>query len=167
MASTPKPTSEARIEGQETAILEAILAGYTSPAQIAEHVFLSTDPELVSELRRLLSRKDFNQKVQQAREDVIGTALDSFKRDVLRQVQEMKELATTASDARIRYQASKDILDRVVGPASQKIDLRYTPSSYLDIVKEYEKDNGDTTSDGPAEVVPKAELPAKERSEGS
>ena len=152
------------ISGKEKEILEAILAGYTSPAQVAEQVFLSSDQELIAQLRRLMDTVKFNSNLQQAREDVIGTAVESFKRDILQNVRQVKDIAMNATDVRTRYIANKDILDRIIGPASQKVDLRYTPSSWHAILEEFGKkdDSNDEANPGSDDVVSETESHTEE-----
>ena len=143
---------------REREVLEAYLAGYTSPASLAEEVFESSDPELIASLKLLIRTTAFNTAVQRAKEDLTGSAIDSFKRSIHRNVDEMKKLATEAEDPRVRFQANKDILDRVGLAPSQKIDSRYSPKDYESILeglrKKDEPTEADSGSDG---VVQEAE----------
>ncbi|MEE9401424.1 MAG: hypothetical protein V3V32_05345 [Dehalococcoidia bacterium] len=156
------------VNQEETRILEAYLAGYTSPAAIAEEVFESSDKEIITAIHRLLKTTGFNTSVQRAKEDTTGSAIDSFKRSIHKNVDEMKKLATEAEDPRVRFQANKDILDRVGLAPSQKTDVRYSPKDYEKILdglrKKDEPTEADTGSDG---VVQETESPAEDRSSSS
>jgi hypothetical protein len=154
-------------------ILEAALAGYDTPAAASEQVFASVDPELVAEVKKLMNSVEFNRELQQSKEDVVGTAINSLKRTVMENVREMKELAKNSSDPRVRYNANKDILDRVGLAPTQKADVRFTPTDYHKIVEGFKKrveglgkrdGEADSGSDG---MVPETGSSTPEGSSGS
>jgi len=143
-------------------IKEAALAGYDTPKACADYLFgakgldAAVSEELVASLTRLMNSVEFNREFQRAKEDVIGTCLESFRSTAMKNVLQMKDMAENASDDRVKYSANKDILDRV-GLAPTQKQVSYTPADYEKLVKglrEQEK-----ASDGPESkpngVVPK------------
>ena len=120
-------------------LLDAALAGYDTPVAAALFLFpppegYIIDPAIVDEIAKVLLSTDFNTEFQRAKDDIIGMAVASFKRDVMQNVLEMKEIAKTATDPRVRYTANKDILDRV-GLAPTQKTMAYSPSDYLRLVE--------------------------------
>jgi len=75
---------------------------------------------------------------------------------VMENVREMKDLARTAKDGRVRYAANKDILDRIGLKPTDKSDVRHTLADYEKILKGLKKDesNGPETPTEQGGVVP-------------
>jgi len=125
-------------------IKEAALAGYDTPKACVDYLF--SDPErdpavseeLLAAVTRLFASVDFNREFQRAKEDIIGTALESFKATVMENVLEMKDMAKNATDDRVKYSANKDILDRV-GLAPVQKGVTYTPADWEKVLKGLKK----------------------------
>jgi len=165
-------------------LLDAALAGYDTPVAAALFLFpppegYIIDPAIVDEIAKVLVSTDFNTEFQRAKDDIIGMAVASFKRDVMQNVLEMKEIAKTATDPRVRYTANKDILDRV-GLAPTQKTMAYSPADYLRLVEGLQskspeglqtKDKSDTenteTKDQPGGVVQEDRVPTPEGSSSS
>jgi len=164
-------------------LLDAALAGYDTPVAAALFLFpppegYIIDPAIVDEIAKVLVSTDFNTEFQRAKDDIIGMAVASFKRDVMQNVLEMKEIAKTATDPRVRYTANKDILDRV-GLAPTQKTMAYSPADYLRLVeglqtKDKSNDTSNTasaesteTKDQPGGVVQEDRIPTPEGSSGS
>jgi len=163
-------------------LLDAALAGYDTPVAAALFLFpppegYIIDPAIVDEIAKVLLSTDFNTEFQRAKDDIIGMAVSSFKRDVMQNVLEMKEIAKTATDPRVRYTANKDILDRV-GLAPTQKTMAYSPADYLRLVEGLQtKDKSDDDSTASAEstetkgqsegVVQEDRIPTPEGSSGS
>lgn len=166
------------LAGYEKEILEAALAGHQTPAACAKYLFRTDkmaqlDAQAIADaVKRVMDSVSFNRLFQRAKEDMIGTCLESFKRTSMGNVLEMKDLAKDASDPRVRYSANKDILDRI-GLAPTQRTVTYTPSDYQRVVeglreqeKEYKEDAEvqrvqDGEDDG---VVPTVNVQQKTRS---
>ena len=172
-------------------LLDAALAGYDTPVAAALFLFpppegYIIDPAIVDEIAKVLVSTDFNTEFQRAKDDIIGMAVASFKRDVMQNVLEMKEIAKTATDPRVRYTANKDILDRV-GLAPTQKTMAYSPADYLRLVeglqskspeglqtKDKSNDTSNTasaesteTKDQPGGVVQEDRIPTPEGPSGS
>ena len=145
------------------ALLDAALAGYDTPSAASEYLFpppegCIVDPVIVEEVGRMLRSTDFNTEFQRAKEDLIGSAINSIRRTVMENVLEVKELARTATDPRVKLAANKDLLDRA-GLAPAQKTVAFTPTDYKRLI--------DSVEDKPAEVVPEAGVRSEEGPEGS
>ena len=143
-------------------IMEAALAGYDTPAKLGDYLFSAKSlekgerEELLAALWSILYAAEFNSELQRAREDIVGTALESFKDTAMQNVLNMKRLANEAADDRVAYSANKDILDRI-GLAPLQKTVAYTPADYFRMRDSLSvKDKNAET--GPEGVVPAAKL---------
>ena len=134
-------------------IKEAALAGFDTPKACADYLFGSKglDPavseELLAAITRLFASVDFNREFQRAKEDLIGTALESFKSTVMKNVLQMKDMAENATDDRVKYSANKDILDRV-GLAPVQKGVTYTPADWEKVLQGLKKKDGPPDAPG-------------------
>ena len=121
-------------------IMEAALAGYDTPAKLgdyhfeAKHLEKGLREELLTALGSFIHAVDFNSELQRAREDIVGTALESFKETAMENVLEMKDMAKNCEDPRVKYSAIKDILDRI-GLAPTQKTVAYSPADYIRLVE--------------------------------
>ena len=143
-------------------IMEAALAGYDTPAKLGDYLFSAKGlekgqrEELLTALGSILYATEFNSELQRAREDIVGTALESFKETAMENVLAMKDMARDCTDERVKYSANKDILDRI-GLAPTTKTVAYSPADYLRLVQGLkEKDTSAQTE--PEGMVPAAEL---------
>ena len=146
--------------------MEAALAGYDTPAKLGDYLFSAKGlekgqrDELLTALGSLLHAAEFNSELQRAREDIVGTALESIRDTVIENVLAMKDMARDCTDERVKYSANKDILDRIGLAPTQKTDS-YTPADYFRMRESL------SVKDKNAEVGPEAVVPAAElHSEG-
>ena len=155
-------------------LLDAALAGYDTPAVAAEYLFPPSegsvvDPEVVAAIEKVLNSTEFNTEFQRAKDDLVGSAISSIRRTVMENILEVKDLARTATDPRVRLAANKDLLDRA-GLAPAQRTVAYTPSDYFKLIeglqtKDEPKEAG--TEDQPTGVVPEAGISAPEGASGS
>ena len=142
-------------------ILEAALAGYDTPAKLGDYLFAAKGlekgqrDELLTALGSLLYASEFNSELQRAREDIVGTALESFKETAMENVLAMKDMARDCTDERVKYSANKDILDRI-GLAPMQKTVTYTPADYFRMRESL------SVKDKHAEVGPEGVVPAAE-----
>ena len=145
-------------------IMEAALAGYDTPAKLGDYLFAAKGlekgqrDELLTALGSLLYAAEFNSELQRAREDIVGTALESFKDTAMENVLNMKRLANEASDDRVAYSANKDILDRI-GLAPMQKTVAYSPQDYMKLLAGLQSKEKDANAEtGPEGVVQTSKL---------
>ena len=145
-------------------IMEAALAGYDTPAKLGDYLFAAKGlekgqrDELLTALGSLLYAAEFNSELQRAREDIVGTALESFKETAMENVLAMKDMARDCTDERVKYSANKDILDRI-GLAPAQKQVTYSPQDYMKLLAGLQsKEKAEDAETRPGGVVQTPEI---------
>lgn len=138
-------------------IVNAYLAGLTTPAKVAKEVIglkPGTDEfvQATKEIRKILDDPAFKRQVQRARADVVTSVKESYRKEVFKYKHEMDKLAFESSDPRVRFQALKDGLDRADTAPTQKKSLYFSPQDYVNKLNEQgllgETEDDDKEEDG-------------------
>lgn len=118
----------------ESRVLSAYLAGMTKPSAILRQAFEiePNDPyyEVVrNKIAKLLDQPYFKNKIDRAKEDVVGSTLTRYREDAASYKFEMDRIAFNSAKEENRMAAAKDGLNRAGTAPAQKM-IHFAPDDY-------------------------------------
>ena len=127
MGSGDEPVSPYTDEGQ---LLELVLSGYNTPSKLSEKTGLNRE-----DVQRVWDDPKFQLAILGARRDMGLYVVGWIKRHSLEYAKRMHQLAVSADDERVAFQANKDLLDRAGTSGQTRIALG-SPLQYKQLVEE-------------------------------